>query len=280
MMRLQFTKMQGLGNDFIMIDGINQKLDLSSEQARRLADRKQGVGCDQILMVEAPQRSGIDFTYRILNADGGEVEQCGNGARCFALFVKDKGLTDKDTIRIQTKGSLMVLNVEPDNKVMVNMGIPVFEPTAVPFATSELKDKYELELNGATVEVAVLALGNPHAVQVVDDVDTALVCEQGPLIESHPKFPNRVNAGFMQIIDRDCVRVRVYERGVGETLACGSGACAAMVVGKAWGLLNDTVEVRLTGGSLTVHWAGPGQPVHMTGTANKVFEGEIDLEKM
>ena len=279
-MRLQFTKMQGLGNDFIMIDGINQKLDLSQDQARRIADRKHGIGCDQILMVEAPQQSGIDFNYRILNADGGEVEQCGNGARCFAIFVKDKGLTDKDTIRVQTKGSLMTLSLEPDNRVTVNIGVPSFEPADIPLIASEQQDTYDIVLNGSIVKVAALALGNPHAVQIVDDVDTAQVAEQGPLLESHPRFPNRVNAGFMQIVDRDHARVRVYERGVGETLACGSGACAAMVAGNIWGLLNDEVEILLRGGSLIVRGAGLGQPVYLTGAANKVFDGEIDLEKM
>ena len=279
-MRLQFTKMQGLGNDFVMIDGINQKLDLSKEQARRMADRKHGIGCDQILMVEAPQQSGIDFSYRILNADGGEVEQCGNGARCFAVFVKDKGLTDKDTIRVQTKGSLMTLSLEPDNRVTVNMGVPEFVPADIPFVASEQNDTYDIDLNGSTIKVAALALGNPHAVQIVDDVDSAPVAEHGPLLESHVRFPNRVNAGFMQIVDRHRARVRVYERGVGETLACGSGACAAMVAGNVWGLLNDKVEISLKGGDLNVRWAGLGQPVYMTGAANKVFDGEIDLEKM
>lgn len=279
-MRLQFTKMQGLGNDFIMIDAINQKLDISSAQARHLANRKQGVGCDQILMVQPARQSGVDFNYRILNADGGEVEQCGNGARCFAIFVRDKGLTDKATIRVQTKGSLMTLCVETDNKVTVNMGVPVFEPERIPLIAGKQNDTYDIDLDGTTVNIAALALGNPHAVQIVDNVDNALVDEQGPLIESHPRFPNRVNAGFMQIIDRDRIRVRVYERGVGETLACGSGACAAVVAGKTRGLLDDEVEVLLRGGSLTVRWAGSGQPVFMTGAATKVFDGEIDLEKL
>lgn len=279
-MRLQFTKMQGLGNDFIMIDAINQKLDISSAQARHLANRKQGVGCDQILMVQPARQSGVDFNYRILNADGGEVEQCGNGARCFAIFVRDKGLTDKATIRVQTKGSLMTLCVETDNKVTVNMGVPVFEPERIPLIAGKQNDTYDIDLDGTTVNIAALALGNPHAVQIVANVDNALVDEQGPLIESHPRFPNRVNAGFMQIIDRGRIRVRVYERGVGETLACGSGACAAVVAGKTRGLLDDEVEVLLRGGSLTVRWAGSGQPVFMTGAATKVFDGEIDLEKL
>ncbi len=279
-MRLQFTKMQGLGNDFIVLDGITQKLNISAQQARRLADRKHGVGCDQILMVEAPRQPGFDFGFRIFNADGGEVEQCGNGARCFAIFVRDRGLTDKNEIRVQTRGSCMTLCVQPDNTVMVDMGVPVFEPASIPFIAGKQKDFYQIELNGDTVNVTVLSLGNPHAVQIVDDIDAAPLSEQGPKIESHQRFPNRVNAGFVQIVDRHRARVRVYERGVGETLACGSGACAAVIAGKTSGLLDDQVEVSLRGGDLSVRWAGPGQPVFMTGAANKVFEGEIDLEKM
>ena len=279
-MQLQFTKMQGLGNDFIVVDGVSQQLDISAEQARRLANRKHGIGCDQILMVEKPQQSGVDFNYRILNADGGEVEQCGNGARCFAVFVRDKGLTDKTSIRVQTTGSLMTLNVEADNKVTVDMGVPEFEPANIPFISNERSDSYALDVNGSNLRVAVLAIGNPHAVQIVDDVDSAPVDELGPLIEAHDRFPNRVNAGFMQIIDKNQVKVRVYERGVGETLACGSGACAAVVAGRLWGLLNEKVDVILRGGPLTVTWQGQGEPVFMTGTATKVFDGEIDLDKL
>lgn len=279
-MQLQFTKMQGLGNDFIMIDGVSQQFDMTAEQARRLASRKHGVGCDQILMVEKSQQPGIDFNYRILNADGGEVEQCGNGARCFAVFIRDKGLTDKTSIRVQTKGSLMTLSVEPDNEVTVDMGVPEFEPSRIPFIANERSDSYELDVNGSTVTIAALSIGNPHAVQIVDDVDSAPVNKMGPLIEAHARFPNRVNAGFMQIVDKDQVRVRVYERGVGETLACGSGACAAMVAGRQWGLLSKTVHVMLRGGGLKVTWSGQGEPVSMTGAATKVFDGQIDLDKL
>ena len=279
-MQLQFTKMQGLGNDFIVIDGVNQQLDINSEQARRLANRKHGVGCDQILMVEKSQQPGVDFKYRILNADGGEVEQCGNGARCFAVFVRDRGLTEKTSIRVQTKNSLMTLNVESDTEVTVDMGVPEFEPENIPFIANEQSDSYQLNVNGSSLEVAVLSIGNPHVVQIVDDVDTAPVAEIGPLIESHARFPNRVNAGFMQIINENQIKLRVYERGVGETLACGSGACAAMVAGRNWGLLNKKVDVILRGGPLMVTWLGPGESVLMTGTATKVFDGEIDLDKL
>ena len=272
--------MQGLGNDFIVIDGVRQQLDISAEQARRLANRKHGIGCDQILMVEKPQQSGVDFNYRILNADGGEVEQCGNGARCFAVFVRDRGLTDKTSIRVQTTGSLLTLNIEGDNEVTVDMGVPEFDPENIPFIANEKSDSYKLDVNGSNLKIAALAIGNPHAVQIVDDVGAAPVDKIGPLIEAHDRFPNRVNAGFMQIIDRKQIKVRVYERGVGETLACGSGACAAMVTGRLWGLLDDKVDVILRGGPLTVTWGGHGKPVFMTGTATKVFDGEIDLDKL
>ena len=279
-MQLQFTKMQGLGNDFIVIDRVTQQLDISAEQARRLANRKHGIGCDQILMIEKPQQSGVDFNYRILNADGGEVEQCGNGARCFAVFVRDKGLTDKTSIRVQTTGSLLTLNIEANNEVTVDMGVPEFEPENIPFIASEKRDSYKLDVNGWNLKFAVLAIGNPHAVQIVDDLGTAPVDELGPLIEAHDRFPNRVNAGFMQIIDKNQIKVRVYERGVGETLACGSGACAAMVAGRLWGLLDEKVDVILRGGPLTVTWRGQGKSVFMTGTATKVFDGEVDLDKL
>ena len=279
-MQLQFTKMQGLGNDFIVIDRISQQLDISAEQARRLANRKHGIGCDQILMVEKPHQTGVDFNYRIFNADGGEVEQCGNGARCFAVFVRDSGLTDKTSIRVQTKNSMMTLNVGPDNEVTVDMGVPEFKPENIPFMANEESDSYKLDVDGSSLKIAALAIGNPHAVQIVDDVDAAPVGELGPLIEGHTRFPNRVNAGFVQIIDKTQIKVRVYERGVGETLACGSGACAAMVAGRLWGLLNEKVDVILRGGPLTVTWRGKGKPVFMAGTATKVFDGEIDLDKL
>ncbi len=277
-MRLKFTKMHGLGNDFVVIDGVNQSLHITPERARRLANRKFGVGCDQILLVEKPASADVDFSYRILNADGGEVEQCGNGARCFAMFVRQHGLTDKDSVRVQTSGALMTLKTRGGNEVTVDMGIPEFEPLRIPFVADEQSTNYELAINGTSVIIAALAVGNPHAVQLVDDVDSAPVGSLGPLIESHHRFPNRVNAGFMQVVDRNRVRVRVYERGVGETLACGSGACAAVVAGREWGVVDEEVTVELRGGSLTIEWSGRGEPVLMTGTASHVFNGEIDLE--
>ena len=277
-MKLRFTKMQGLGNDFVVFDGVRQRVELSREQLRRIADRHFGVGCDQILVVEPPRTAGADFRYRIYNADGGEVEQCGNGARCFARFVRDKGLTDKDRITVETLGGLITPQIEPDGCVTVDMGVPVFEPARIPFIalTGELIES--LDLGEAQVEITALSMGNPHAVQVVADVDAAPVAEQGPKIESHPRFPQRVNAGFMQVVDRHTIRLRVYERGAGETLACGTGACAAAVTGIRRGLLDSPVTVRTRGGELTIRWAGvdnPAASVYMTGPAETVFEGEI-----
>jgi diaminopimelate epimerase len=280
-MNLRFTKMHGLGNDFVVIDAINQDVSLSDEQYRFLGDRRFGVGCDQILLVEAPRNEGVDFTYRIFNADGSEVEQCGNGARCFAVFVREKGLTEKDTIIVETASGVIELVVQADEQVTVNMGEPRFEPEALPFESSLPPDqagRYPLDLpDGGRVEVGLVSMGNPHAVVQVDNVDTAPVEEYGPLIESHECFSNRVNAGFMQVLDRGHIRLRVYERGAGETLACGTGACAAVVVGRQQGLLDDMVEVSLPGGQLQIQWAGEGEPVMMTGTATRVFEGEIQL---
>ncbi|MEJ2142211.1 MAG: diaminopimelate epimerase [Gammaproteobacteria bacterium] len=280
-MNLRFTKMHGLGNDFVVIDAINQNVSLSDDQYRFLGDRRFGVGCDQILLVETPRSEGVDFTYRIFNADGSEVEQCGNGARCFAVFVREKGLTDKDTIKVETASGEITLIVQADGQVMVNMGEPRFEPADLPFKPTLPADqagRYPLDLSGdGRVEVGIVSMGNPHAVVQVDNVDTAPVEEYGPLIESHEEFPNRVNAGFMQVLDRDHIRLRVYERGAGETLACGTGACAAMVVGRQQGLLDDMVEVSLPGGQLQIQWAGEGEPVMMTGAAVTVFEGEIQL---
>jgi diaminopimelate epimerase len=277
-MQLKFTKMHGLGNDFVVIDGVNQRLCITRERARRLANRKFGVGCDQILLVEKAASPDVDFNYRILNADGEEVEQCGNGARCFALFVRQHGLTEKDSIRVQTSGTRMTLQTRGGNEVTVDMGIPEFEPLRIPFLADEQSTSYELAINGSVLRIAALAVGNPHAVQLVDDVDSAAVGSLGPLIESHPRFPNGVNAGFMQVIDRNRVKVRVYERGTGETLACGSGACAAVVAARGWGVVDEEVTVELRGGSLTIKWLGRGEPVLMTGTATHVFNGEIDLE--
>jgi diaminopimelate epimerase len=279
-MRLSFTKMHGLGNDFVVIDGFSRPVSLSVEQIRCIADRHFGVGCDQLLLVERPQAAGVDFRYRIFNADGGEVEQCGNGARCFARYVRDKGLTDKSEIAVETLGGTIYPRIEPDGRVTVNMGVPRFEPAEVPFTAPERRSVYDLDVDGQAVQVSVLSMGNPHAVQLVPDVDAAPVAAQGPLIERDPRFPQRVNAGFMQIVDRQRIRLRVYERGVGETLACGTGACAAVVAGRQRGWLDDRVAVTLPGGTLSVAWSGEGQPVWMTGPATTVFEGMLDLDRL
>lgn len=287
-MRIPFTKMQGAGNDFVVLDETRGRLGLAAAQYRWLADRHFGVGADQILTVRPSPAPGIDFEYVIHNADGAEVEQCGNGARCFARFVHDQGLTSKDTIRVQTLGGVIEPALNPDGRVTVNMGAPVFELADIPFDAAGLQpqisgnwQKWPLALVNtaqvATVFVAVVSMGNPHAVQVVDDVETAPVLAQGPLIERHPCFPRRVNAGFMQVVDRAHIRLRVFERGAGETLACGSGACAAVVAGIRLGLLDSTVDVQTRGGTLTISWAGAASPVMMTGPATTVFQGEIDL---
>ncbi|NMM13715.1 MAG: diaminopimelate epimerase [Rhodoferax sp.] len=287
-MRISFTKMQGAGNDFVVLDETRQRLGLSPAQYRFLADRHFGVGADQILTVRPSPAPGIDFEYVIHNADGSEVEQCGNGARCFARFVRDQGLTTQDAIRVQTKAGVIEPRLMPDGRVTVNMGAPVFELAEIPFNAAGLTpqaagswQKWPLALvepaQEAIVYVAVVSMGNPHAVQVVDEVDTAPVLLQGPLIENHPSFPKRVNAGFMQVVDRRHIRLRVFERGTGETLACGSGACAAVVAGIRLGLLDDKVDVQTRGGTLTISWAGLASPVMMTGPATTVFHGEIDL---
>jgi len=275
-MILKFTKMHGAGNDFVVIDGVRQHISLSPEQLRLLADRHFGVGCDQILLVEKSQHREADFRYRIFNADGGEVEQCGNGARCFMRFVHDQGLTSKREIVVETKSGLISPRLEDDGRVMVNMGAPVFDPERIPFvglgAVSET-----LEVAGETLEISALSMGNPHAVQVVADVEHAPVEKLGPLIEHHPRFPKRVNAGFMQVKDRSHIRLRVYERGTGETLSCGTGACAAVVAGIRRGLLDSPVNVATRGGLLTITWNGGGTPVLMTGPVITVFAGEINL---
>ena len=276
-MRIKFTKMHGLGNDFVVLDAVNQAIDLTPEQARFLADRHFGVGCDQILVVERTARPDADFRYRIFNADGGEVEQCGNGARCFVRFVHEKGLTAKRAIRVETKGGLIEPRLEDDGLVTVDMGVPRFEPTRVPFVTESDALVQPLQLDGETIDITALSMGNPHAVQAVANVDTAPVAEQGPQIENHPRFPQRVNAGFMQVVDRHAIRLRVYERGAGETLACGTGACAAVVAGIARGLLDSPVKVATRGGELAIAWDGPGRPVRMTGPAVTVFDSEIDI---
>jgi diaminopimelate epimerase len=270
---LEFTKMQGLGNDFVVVDATRRPFDLSPGQIRRLADRRFGVGCDQVLVVEPPGDAEVDFRYRIFNADGGEVEQCGNGARCFVVFVRAKGLTDRREIRVATRSGVIVPRLEDDGQVSVDMGVPRFDAAAVPFEGGTGAPSELLEVDGALVRVSVLSMGNPHAVQVVGDVDAAPVTTQGPRIEGHPRFPRRVNAGYMQIVDRDTIRLRVFERGAGETLACGTGACAAVVAGRRLGRLDARVRVETRGGALAIRWDGEGHPVWMTGPAAIVFEG-------
>jgi diaminopimelate epimerase len=269
--------MHGLGNDFVVFDGIGQHVDLTPAQFRAVADRHFGVGCDQILLVESPSRADTDFRYRIFNADGGEVQQCGNGARCFVRFVHDQGLTPKREIRVETASGIIVPKLEDDGRVTVDMGPPRFNPTEIPFEAPVRQTTYRLDVSGRELEISVLSMGNPHAVWVVDDVETAPVAELGPLIEHHPRFPERVNAGFMQIVGRDEIRLRVFERGSGETLACGTGACAAVAAGISRGLLDAAVTVHTRGGDLSIRWAGEGQSVFMTGPAVSVFHGEIEI---
>ncbi len=285
-MKLKFTKMHGAGNDFVVLDGVRQRVVLTPAQWRFLADRHFGVGADQILLVEPSTTPGVDFRYRIFNADGGEVEQCGNGARCFVRFVRDQGLTDKHAIRVETLNGVIEPRLEPDGRVSVDMGAPVFEHARVPFDSSGLRAEtagldtvYWLPVGDHECLVSVVSMGNPHAVQVVADIDTPAVLADGPLIERHRAFPRRVNAGFMQIFSRSRIALRVFERGVGETLACGSGACAAVVAGVRRERLAQRVDVMTRGGLLTIAWQAdlPGSPVIMTGPAQSVFEGEIDL---
>ncbi|WP_113862164.1 diaminopimelate epimerase [Marinobacter pelagius] len=274
---LRFTKMHGLGNDFMVVDAISQPFRLRPEMIRELADRNFGIGFDQLLVVEPPGLPDVDFRYRIFNADGSEVEQCGNGARCFARFVRDQRLTNKKVIRVQTAGGVIELRVGKDGMVMVNMGVPELNPPAIPFAADCRKDVYTVDVDGQTVELSAVSMGNPHGVLVVDDVDTAPVETLGPLLERHPRFPARANIGFLQILDRGHARLRVFERGSGETLACGSGACAAVVAGNIRGLLDQRVEVELRGGKLVIEWQGEGAPVMMEGPATTVFEGQLRL---
>ncbi|WP_028994100.1 diaminopimelate epimerase [Azonexus hydrophilus] len=276
-MKLKFSKMHGLGNDFVVLDGVRQQFSLTPEQLRYLGDRHFGVGCDQILVVEQPTQAGVDFRYRIFNADGGEVEQCGNGARCFVRFVHEQGLTDKREIRVETMRGVISPRLEGDGNVTVDMGVPRFSPQEIPFLHDDDVVIYNLDVADETLEISVVSMGNPHAVQVVDCVDQAPVGEHGPLIESHERFPQRVNAGFMQIVDPHAIRLRVYERGAGETLACGTGACAAVVAGIRRGLLESPVRVTTRGGDLNIAWGGEGRPVMMTGPAVTVFSGEIEL---
>ncbi len=276
-MHLRFTKMHGLGNDFVVIDAIRQSVSLSTEQVRFLADRRFGVGCDQVLLAAAVTDPRADFRYIIYNADGGEVEHCGNGVRCLGRFLVDKGLTDKDRLTVQTLSGLSRIELLDDGQVRVDMGVPVLEPERIPFQAGPRANTYRLEVDGQVLTIGAVSMGNPHAVTVVSSVDDAPVATLGPRIEHHERFPNRVNAGFMEIVDPEHVRLRVYERGAGETLACGTGACAAVVAGRLQDRLSDTVTVRLPGGELVISWQGEGQPVWMTGPAASVFEGEIEL---
>jgi diaminopimelate epimerase len=283
-MKLKFTKMHGAGNDFVVIDAINQHIDFTPAQWQFLADRRFGVGADQMLVVEKPGTAGVDFRYRIYNADGGEVEQCGNGARAFVKFVTDKGLTDKRAIKVETMAGIIEPKLESDGRITVDMGAPILVPENVPFDAAGLQGKVDgadklwpLEINGATCWFSVVSMGNPHAVQVVDDADGAPVQADGAMIEHHPRFPKRVNAGFMQVVDRHQIKLRVFERGAGETLACGTGACAAVVAGIRRGLLDSPVKVQTRGGELSIAWEGQAAPVLLTGPAVSVFEGEIDI---
>ncbi len=276
-MKLRFTKMHGLGNDFVVIDGVRQVVDLSATQLRLLADRRLGVGCDQVLVVLPPRQPGTDFLYRIYNSDGGEVEQCGNGARCFVEFVRDQGLTTQRAIRVETAGGVITPEAVGDGEVTVDMGVPRFAPAEIPFESSSDAAVQALAVDGEVLDVSVVSMGNPHAVQVVADVDAAPVTVQGPRIERHPRFPRRVNAGYMQVVDRANIRLRVWERGAGETLACGTGACAAVVAGIRRGLLDSQVRVATRGGALAIGWNGPGTSVSMTGPAVTVFEGAWEV---
>ncbi|NOQ94559.1 MAG: diaminopimelate epimerase [Methylophaga sp.] len=273
---LKFSKMHGLGNDFVVIDAINQQVNLTASQVMFLADRRRGIGCDQLLLVETSEQEGVDFRYRIFNADGSEVAQCGNGARCFARFVRDKNLTDKDTIAVETASGVIYPSLQENSNVTVDMGAPRLSPTDIPFIAEQQADSYELPLlNGPVVMIGAVSMGNPHAVLLVDDIHTADVGMIGPLIESHEQFPERVNVGFMEIVSNNEINLRVYERGAGETEACGTGACAAVVVGIRQGLLASEVKVTLPGGDLMIVWSGSDDSVWMTGPATQVFDGEI-----
>ena len=281
-MRLRFTKMHGLGNDFVMVDGVTQKVRLTADKVRFLADRHFGVGCDQLLLVEAPSRPEVDFRYRIFNADGTEVENCGNGARCFARFVRERKLTGKRDIRVETTGGDLLLKVTDSDQVQVDMGVPHLSPGDIPFKAEAQAVSYELAVPGPqgeaqTLDISALSMGNPHAVLLVNQVDSAPVAQLGPAIEGHPCFPQRANAGFMQIVSPREIRLRVFERGAGETLACGTGACAAVVAGRLRQLLEEEVTVHLLGGSLTIAWGGPGSSVIMTGPATTVFHGQVKI---
>ena len=276
-MLMKFTKMHGLGNDFVVIDAVTQNVRITASMVRRLADRKTGIGCDQVLIIEPPSAVDVDFNYRIFNCDGAEVEQCGNGARCLARFVHDRQLTGKKSIKVQTSNRVMTLNLISKNLVAVDMGIPELDPPAIPFQASEPAPLYDIEVNGQVQRIAAVSMGNPHAVVTVADVETAPVAELGAALESHERFPNRVNVGFMQIVDRSEIKLRVFERGVGETEACGSAACAAAVAAIQQQLVDSPVTVHLTRGSLKIDWKGSGHPLIMSGPAKTVFHGRIRI---
>jgi diaminopimelate epimerase len=276
-MLMKFTKMHGLGNDFVVIDAVTQNVRVTASMARRLANRTLGIGCDQILVVEPPSDPNIDFNYRIFNQDGGEVEQCGNGARCLARFVKDRRLTSKSAIRVKTMNRFMELRINADHSVSVDMGVPVLAPADIPFQADQPASLYDIDIADSDYQIAAISMGNPHAVLRVDDVQTAPVKELGPQLECHERFPNRVNAGFMQILNRQQINLRVFERGAGETQACGSGACAAAVAAMQQELVDSSVTIHLTGGDLTIEWQGEGQPLIMTGPAVTVFHGRIRI---
>jgi diaminopimelate epimerase len=269
--------MQGLGNDFVVINAVNQIIDLNQQQIRFIANRHFGIGCDQILLVEAASQKEIDFLYRIYNADGSEVEQCGNGARCFATFVRQQGLTDQKVISVMTASGKIILYVEDDEQVTVNMGAPILSPKTIPFVADKQKDQYDITISGNTISMGIVSMGNPHAVITVEDTQNAAVDTWGPLIQQSQYFPNQANIGFMQVVSRNHIKLRVYERGAGETLACGTGACAAAVVGQLQGLLDNTVKVSLAGGDLLIRWAGGEHPVMMTGPTATVFTGSITI---
>ncbi|SFR82546.1 diaminopimelate epimerase [Marinobacter daqiaonensis] len=274
---LSFTKMHGLGNDFMVVDAISQPFRLRPDMIRKLADRHFGVGFDQLLVVEPPGLPDVDFRYRIFNADGSEVEQCGNGARCFARFVRDQRLTNRRVIRVQTAGGVIELRIGREGWVTVNMGVPELNPAAIPFAADSRQVVYPIDVNGQLLDLSAVSMGNPHGVLLVDDVDTAPVASLGPALERHPRFPARANIGFLQVIDRGRARLRVFERGSGETLACGSGACAAVVAGHLRGLLDNRVRITVPGGDLVIEWQGEGAPVMMEGPTARVFDGQIRL---
>lgn len=276
-MLLRFTKMHGLGNDFMVLDLVSQHAHIQPKHAKQWGDRHTGIGFDQLLIVEAPNNPDVDFRYRIFNADGSEVEQCGNGARCFARFVLDKRLTAKKLIRVETKGGIIELDVRNDGQICVDMGPPRLDPEQIPFQAAEQALSYALDVDGQNYSIAAVSMGNPHSVLRVDDVLTAPVHELGPKIEHHPRFPQRVNAGFIQIVDRHRANLRVWERGAGETQACGTGACAAAVAAISQGWMDSPVSIDLPGGRLSIEWAGPGQPVLMTGPAVRVYEGQVRL---